>query len=49
MDDYLSKPIELRQLKLLVARWLGDSRTPSVAGAARPDERELVVATVKAA
>jgi len=24
MDDYLSKPIELRQLSLLVARWLGD-------------------------
>jgi len=24
MDDYLSKPIELRQLGLLVARWLGD-------------------------
>jgi signal transduction histidine kinase/AmiR/NasT family two-component response regulator len=24
MDDYLSKPIELRQLSVLVARWLGD-------------------------
>jgi CheY-like chemotaxis protein len=23
MDDYLSKPIELRQLRLLVATWLG--------------------------
>ena len=25
MDDYLSKPIELRQLSALVARWLGDA------------------------
>jgi hypothetical protein len=24
MDDYLSKPIELRQLRLLMARWLAD-------------------------
>ena len=24
MDDYLSKPIELRQLSLLVAKWLGE-------------------------
>lgn len=23
MDDYLSKPIELRQLRALVAKWLG--------------------------
>jgi CheY-like chemotaxis protein len=24
MDDYMSKPIELRELSLLVAKWLGD-------------------------
>ena len=32
MDDYLSKPIELRQLSLLVAKWLGPTKkqkTPS--------------------
>jgi len=28
MDDYLSKPIELRQLSLLVAQWLGGAPCP---------------------
>ena len=27
MDDYLSKPIELRQLGVLVAKWLGSDST----------------------
>ena len=29
MDDYLSKPIELRQLGLLIAKWLGDDSLKS--------------------
>jgi CheY-like chemotaxis protein len=40
MDDYLSKPIELRQLRLLVARWLGGDPGSSTfdAGEARAAE-----------
>jgi signal transduction histidine kinase/FixJ family two-component response regulator len=30
MDDYLSKPIELRELSLLVAKWLGDQAKPAL-------------------
>ena len=33
MDDYLSKPIELHQLSLLVAKWLGN---PARTGTAKP-------------
>ena len=33
MDDYLSKPIELRQLGVLVAKWLGDDGAPADVGA----------------
>ncbi len=31
MDDYLSKPIELRQLSALVAKWLGSETVPTAA------------------
>ena len=31
MDDYLSKPIELRQLSTLIARWIGSDPTASTA------------------
>ena len=40
MDDYLSKPIELRQLGVLVARWLGSD--PAAANDAEVDSDALV-------
>jgi len=40
MDDYLSKPIELRQLGVLVARWLG-RETPAANGMDRPMSESL--------
>ena len=39
MDDYLSKPIELRKLSLLVARWLGDEASPATAPASAAPSR----------
>jgi CheY-like chemotaxis protein len=48
MDDYLSKPIELRQLSLLIAKWLGN--TPVTASAETSKESgNYVVATARAA
>jgi len=45
MDDYLSKPIELRQLSLLVAKWLGNTPTASDTGS----NADYRVVTVRAA
>jgi CheY-like chemotaxis protein len=36
MDDYLSKPIELRQLGVLVAKWLGDPPAENGSGSTSP-------------
>jgi signal transduction histidine kinase/CheY-like chemotaxis protein len=36
MDDYLSKPIELRQLGVLVAKWLGDPPAGNGSGSTSP-------------
>jgi CheY-like chemotaxis protein len=43
MDDYLSKPIELRQLRILVAKWLGHESERDGNEAAR-DELPFVAA-----
>jgi CheY-like chemotaxis protein len=31
MDDYLSKPLGLRDLERMLRRWRGDARQPEVA------------------
>jgi len=48
MDDYLSKPIELRQLSALVAKWLGSESAAANAEAA-PLETEFAVGAARAA
>jgi CheY-like chemotaxis protein len=47
MDDYLSKPIELRQLSLLIAKWLGDTLQKENAETA-VQSAEYAVATERA-
>ncbi|HEX7437058.1 MAG TPA: response regulator, partial [Caldimonas sp.] len=44
MDDYLSKPIELRQLSLLVAKWLGNQRAAANAESSEPKAQDAVAA-----
>jgi two-component system, sensor histidine kinase len=48
MDDYLSKPIELRQLSVLVAKWLGNE-SPAANAEAPPFETEFAVHAARAA
>ena len=49
MDDYLSKPIELRQLSVLVAKWLGsDSPSGEQRQIGETLERELAPAASRA-
>ena len=48
MDDYLSKPIELRQLSALVAKWLGNE-SPAANAEAPPFETEFAVDAARAA
>jgi hypothetical protein len=50
MDDYLSKPIELQRLRVLVARWLGGGQFAADAndqvGGATADLFEVAAASV---
>jgi signal transduction histidine kinase/CheY-like chemotaxis protein len=46
MDDYLSKPIELRQLGVLVAKWLGSD---SAGANGRTQDQSFEAATTRAA
>ena len=45
MDDYLSKPIELLQLRMLVAKWLGAPQHANGLGGATADLFELAAAS----
>ncbi len=48
MDDYLSKPIELRQLSALVAKWLGNHPSAGNVETAEPDA-QYAATTARAA
>jgi CheY-like chemotaxis protein len=49
MDDYLSKPIELQQLSLLVAKWLGGEHGESRPPTGRSDAPETDCSAMRAA